>query len=430
MTEPSLRRELRLFDILAISLNGIIGTGIFFLPGQAQALMGPASVLGYLVAAALCLLLVFCFAEMGSKYEGTGGPMLYSRAAFGDTTGFFVGWITWLVRVISWAALAAVFADRVEDLVSFASEYRTVVLVGLFLVLATMNIAGVMLSGRFLALLTVVKLLPLLIFLVVGLFYIELSNFVPFAPVGFSRFEDTVVLILFAYVGFEAIVIPAGEMRDPKRNVPRALIASMTVVVMVYIGVWAVCTGTLSTLTSSENPVMEAAALFMGGGTWIITVGIFLSVLGINAGAAMVAPRSLYALSKKGYIPRFFGWVHPGTRTPLTAIVVTSSLSCCLALSNTFEHLVIISVVARFAQYIPTCIATMVMRYKKNEPVPSFRLPFGLVFPILATVTCCWLLSHELIQNPDKLLYGLVALLSGLALYLPVRVHRKTRGIS
>ena len=419
-TQPEkLKRELRLIDVIALGLNGVIGTGIFLIPGEVDSVLGPASVVAYLVSAVLCTLLVLCFAEVGSRFRGTGGPLIYSQAAFGDLVGCLVGWVTWVVRITAWAAIANGLVTATEVLVPGAVQSRVPILVGLFVVLSMINIAGVSQGAKTTNLFTAAKLVPIAVFLLIGVFHIDTSNFTPFAPKGMGDLASGTMLILWAFVGFEVLTVPAGEMRDPQRSTPRALVIVMAVVTVVYLGVWAVCTGTLETLAGSANPVADAAAAFLGPvGGKLVAAGIVLSVLGISAGSAMVAPRILYALAHEGYLPRFLAWVHPTRRTPVPAIVISSTIACILALSGSYVELAVMSVVARFAQYIPTCMAVSVLRRRSNVASATFRIPFGAVIPAISIAICIWLLAES---EPRQLAWGLAGLLSGLVFYLPIR---------
>jgi amino acid transporter len=417
-----LKRELRLVDVVALGVNGVIGSGIFFLPGEAAAVLGPAAVLAYLVSTVLCTLLVLSFAEVGGRFDGTGGPMLYGQAAFGDTVGFLVGWITWLVRVASWGALANGLVIAIDTLIPGVAAYKLTTLAVIFVGLAGANIAGVTTGARMTTLFAAAKLVPLAAFIVVGLFFLERTHFVPFAPHGRGSLGRGTLMIVYAFVGFEVLTVPGGEMRDPRRSVPRALLVTMAIVTVVYLGVWAVTTGTHPALAGSANPIAEAARHFLGpvGGT-LIAIGIFLSVFGTNAGSALVAPRCLYALAEKELLPKALAHVHPRTRTPVVAIVVTAVISFALAASGSFVELAVLSVIGRFAQYVPTCLAVPVLR-RRHEVVPAtFTLPLGPVIPLLAIAVYAWLLASS---EPMALLWGLVGLLSGLVFYLPTRYAR------
>jgi amino acid transporter len=377
--------------------------------------LGPAALLPFLISAVLCSLLVFCFAEMGSRFESTGGPILYAREAFGDLAGFSVGWMTVLVRIATWGALANAFVTSLATLVPGAAGYRTPVLVGLFASLAAVNCAGMRSSARATNFFTLAKLLPMVLFVVVGAFHIDPGLYRPFAPQGYSAVGAGTLVILFAFVGFEVLPIPAGEAKDPKRDMPRALLISMSIITLVYLGIWAVCAGTLPTLAGSAAPVSEAATVFLGPrGSLVIDLGILMSVVGVNLAVSITASRCVFALGVEGEVPRVFGRLHGATGAPVPAILLTSALSMVVALSGTYVELAVLSVLGRFTQYIPTVLAMMVLRRRGGE-TPSFKVPLGPVVPVLALALCGWLISQA---EVGQLLWGAVALAAGMLFFL------------
>ncbi len=413
-TTGSLKRVLRSGDVILLGIGSVIGSGIFLLPGIVAEMMGPAAILSFIGAAFLCLLIALCFAEVGGRYEQTGGAYLYAREVFGGFAGFSVGWMGWWVRLISWAALANGFAIAVLSLFDHTPTFLDeVVAVLVILVLAAVNFRGAKLGAVVMNVLTVAKLLPLAVFVVVGLFFVDLDRLTPFAPHGYRSFADSTLVILWAFVGFEVLSIPAGEMRNPSRAVPLAFVTVMGVVTVIYLGVFLVASGTYDGLAGSANPVAEAAGTFLGSaGGIFVAIGVAVSILGGNSVSAIVAPRALYALAEQGQMPKSLGRVHAEYRTPAVAIVVSTVLTVLLAVSGSFEQLAVISVVARFFQYIPTCLAVMVLRHRdrKNGAVASgFRAPFGPIVPVLATLCCIGLLIQA---EPDRLLAGAAAFAS------------------
>lgn len=411
-----LHRHLRFFDVYALSVGSVIGTGIFFLPGKAAEMMGPAAVLALLIGAVLAALLVLCYAEAAGRFHGTGGAMLYVQTAFGDLAAFEVGWATWFSRVVSWAALTAVFVTALEPLWPGAEDSRVLLSCMLVVVLTISNLRGVNVGGKLNTVLTVLKLIPLLVFVGVGMLHIESENFTPFAPKGYDSLGATTVFMLYAYVGFESVAIPAAEMREPQRNVPRALLLGAGTIFVIYAGVWTVCTGTFPELAGADSPVGSAAAAFLGAeGTIAVQIGILVSVLGINAYMALVTPRALYALSHERLLPAWSGKLS-SRRVPSRAIWLTSGIVLILALSGSFKQLAVISVVARLAQYIPTCFAVLRMRTQSELPETTFRVPFGPVLPLIAVAVCVWLLYETAWQ---ELAWGAAGVLGGLIIYIP-----------
>lgn len=412
----ALQRHMRFVDVYALAVGSVIGSGIFFLPGTAAAAMGPAAVLALFIGGVLAGILSLCYAEAASRFHGTGGAMRYAQAAFGDTLAFEVGWATWISRVVSWAALISGFVTTLADLWPAAADLRTLLCIGLVVTLTAINLSGVRMSGRINTVLTALKVIPLVAFVVIGVFHIDGAHFTPFAPHGYEPLGATTVTLLFAYVGFEGMVIPAAEMDDPRRNIPRCLMFGMLTVLVLYGAIWAVCTGTLPGLAGAESPVGSAAETFMGPlGAILIKVGIVVSLLGINAFMALVTPRALYALSYERLLPPWFGRVD-GRHVPARAILVTSAVALTLALNGTFERLAVISVVARIAQYVPTCLSVLRLRGRPDVPPATFRVPGGPALPLVAVVVCGWL-SWE--TPRDRLLWGAVAVLAGFVVFLP-----------
>ena len=413
--EEALRRELKLRDIVAIGINGIVGTGIFFLPGEAAALLGPAALITFLIAAATGLSMVFCLAEVGSRFRGTGGPMRYAQAAFGDLAGFTVGWMAVVTRFAAWGALSNAMVTSLDVLVPGAASYRTIILCALFAGLAAVNISGIQWAAVMTNFFTVAKLLPMFVFVAIGLFHIDTALYRPFAPHGYSNVGAGTLLIFFAFAGFELLPVPAGEMRNPRKSVPLALFVVMGLITVVYLGIWAVCAGTLPTLAGTESPVSEAAALFMGPyGTLLVSVGILMSVLGVNAATSLSASRFLYALGHAEQVPRIFGQVNARTRAPTAAILFTSAVTLVIALSGSFVELAVLSVVARFTALIPSCLAVFVFRRTRPDDPPGFRVPFGPVIPLVALGLCIWILVQA---EPRQLFWGAVALVAGWVFY-------------
>ncbi len=416
MSSPELRRNLTFTDVVALGVNGVIGSGIFLLPGIATEKMGPAALVVTIFGGFLCFLIALCFAETGSYFSGTGGPYLYARTAFGRFAGFQVGWMTWWVRVISWAALANGFAIALSHFMPWATTSigQPVVACTLIIGLAAINFRGSKQAARLTTVFTVAKLVPLAIFIAVGVFFIEPARFTPFAPHGYGNFAETTVTLLYAYVGFEVLAVPAGEMKDPQKAVPIALVVVLTLATVVYMCVMSVSIGTLEGIAGAKNPVADASAAFMGGaGGALIAGGIVISVFGVNAGSALITPRCLFALAENGQLPKALARVHPRFETPHIAIVVSTVTTLVLALSGSFKDLAIISVVARFVQYIPTCIAAIVLRRKGLEG-GGFRLPLGPTIPLVAVALSLWLLAET---EPDRLIKGSIAFALGLPFY-------------
>jgi basic amino acid/polyamine antiporter, APA family len=393
---PAPVRGIRRIDLVALFLNGIIGAGIFGLPAKVQALIGAHSLIAYGLCALVVLLIVMCFAEVGSRFERSGGPGLYAREAFGPWIGVSISWLVWLSRVTAFAALANLFVDYLADLWPAAKEgvTRAAIVTTLAVVLTAINLVGVRRAALAGNAFTVAKLLPLLLFVGLGLLHVDSTRFDFSAAPDADAMSKAVLLLVFAFTGFESAVIPAAEIVDPRRNLPFAALTALAVVAPLYIAVQVVCIGTLPGLATSERPVAEAAKGFLGAtGGAVIVVGALVSMAGTLNGITLATPRMLYALAEQGELPRAFAATHARFRTPHIAILVTAAAALALSLSGSFLGAVSLSTLARLVTYAATCAAVLVLRRRGSRDAVAFVVPGGWVTVALALAAIGWLLT-------------------------------------
>ena len=395
-------RGIRRWDLVALAINFIIGGGIFGLPSKVFSLSGPASVIAYVVCAGAVILIVFCFAEVGSRFTQTGGPYLYAREAFGPFVAFGVGWLRWLSGVASSAALGNLFADYLSYMwpVAQAGLWRALTITAVICSLTAVNVLGVRDVAAVSNFLALAKLLPLLLFIAVGLFFIHPRNFSAAPWPGFGSLSTSMLLLVYAFTGFESVSIPAGEVRDPQRNIPFALFVAIGATTLIYVLVQVVCVGTLPELAASVRPLADASSRFLGpAGAWLIASGAMISIAGTIHGHILTSPRMLFAMAGQNQLPRALAAVHQRFRTPYISICFTAMVILACGLSGTFIQLAAISVMTRLVIYIITCVALPILRRNKNVGAATFMLPWGLVIPTSAVVLCAWLLlnckSHE-----------------------------------
>ena len=411
-------RAVSRWSIVALALNDVIGSGVYLSnPKEAAELLGPASVWAILAAGVAVLLLVLCFAEAGSLFDTPGSGYVYTRAAFGDFVGFEVGWMTWVARITSVAGLSVGFARVVGFFWegSRAGVGRALMIVVPVVLLTWINIVGIRSGARTAVILTWGKILPLVLLVAVGMFFVDWSRIfpVPVPPAGSLGAASLVVL--FAYSGFENTAAPAGEFRNPRRDVPFALVTQIVIVTAIYTSVQLVAIGLIPNLGASDTPLADAARGIMGpAGGWILTIGAALSVLGTNNNTILAGPRYLYALAQTGRLPRALARVHPRYRTPYVAILTQTAIALPLALSGTFRQLVELSVIARLATYIGTAASVPVLRRKMPGTERSFRLPGGVLIPCLALAMCFYFLSQA---TGKQLLSGALALAVGALIF-------------
>lgn len=407
-------------------MNGVVGAGIFLLPGRIANLAGGWSWAVYVGCASLCFLVALCFAEMGSRYGSTGGAYRYARGAFGPFWGFLVGWIVWLSAVLGWASVSVGLADLLTGLgVSaisgpFGRATFVAVLAGS---LAALNARGARVGALTNTMFSVLKLVPLALFVVIGAAHANASPFsLPAACSGPGDLQSLLLWSLFLYSGFEEVTVPAGETVDPQHTVPRALFVVLGSATVVYILVQLVAQAVFPALGASERaPLADAAQALLGSrGLALIGVGSVVSLLGTNASIAFTGPRSLYALAEDGFVPARLAQLDARFHAPRTAIALTAGLVIALPLIDTLHlqsftlgRLLKMSALASLLQYIATCAATIAMRRLSDAPPARFRAPGGAMLPWAALALVVGLFCMADLQ--DKL-----ATLVGVALGLPL----------
>ena len=416
---PGFRRVVSRWEIVSFSINDVIGSGVYLLPAAAAAILGAASVGAVVLAGFAVLLLVLCFAEAASHFDRPGGAYLYTRHAFGDLVGFEVGWMTWIARVSSVSSLSVGFAQALSYLWPATRQgWSQGLAIALpILALTIINVIGVKSGVRTAVFLAVSKTLPLLLYIAVGVFAF---SGVVFKGAGAAPRSGTLgeaaLLLLFAYAGFENTAAPAGEFKNPRRDVPFALIAQIVIVTLIYSAVQLVALGTLPGVAASKTPLADSARLFLGSwGGWLMTFGAVMSILGTNSNTVLSGPRYLFALAEDGYGPRALATLHPRFRTPVLAILLQSAIALPLAFAGTFEELAKLSVMARLATYLGTAVAVPVLRRKlagSREPV--VRLPGGPLIPAAAALVCIVLAASAKMEN---LVAAGIAILVGLVIY-------------
>lgn len=390
-------------------INAVIGSGIFLLPQKIYSGLGPASLVAMLVDVVLVLLLAFCFAEVAGYFDKNGGAFQYSKAAFGDFVGFDVGLLGWIVTVIAWSAMAAGFSKILVTLFPAAAGKELFISLGLVILLSIINAFGVKTSKVFTITITVAKLVPIIAFAIISIFFIkhglDKGSFTPFVQLQPGKtfpeaMASTSLTVFYAFIGFEALPIVAGEMRNPKKNVPKAIVMSIIAVSVLY---FMILLGTISMLgkdvATNTAPVQTAFAEMIGpAGKYIISIGALISIAGLNMGDSMMIPRYASSIADEGLLPKVMGKTNQH-QAPIVAIIVSGILTCLLLLSGSFEQLAELSVVMRFIQYIPTALAAIVLRKKKGFAQPSFKIPFGPVIPILSVLVSIWMISEADIKN-------------------------------
>ena len=396
---PRLVRAIGRWDLTANVVNGVIGAGIFGIPSGVAERLGPWSPLAFVFAALGIFLVVLCFAEVGSRYDESGGPYLYTREAFGAHVGFQVGWLHVWTRLLSAAAILDVFVRYLGQVAPWAATAtgRAGVMTVVFGFVTVLNVWGVRQTVWAVNALTIAKLLPLVALILLGLPQIRgevLASQVVEAP----RWADALLFVIFAYGGFESGIVAAAETRDPRRDHGFALVASIVTVTVVYCLIQLVVVGVLPHAKDTTTPVAGALAVLLGpAGALLGSVAAMVSGYGWLNSFALSVPRISFAMAERHELPASLSRIHSRFRTPHVAIVVTSVAGLALALLGTFEHTANLSVVTRLAIYVLVCAALPVLR-KRAGRAPGFRLRGGPFVAGTGILFCLGLLvtrSHE-----------------------------------
>ncbi|HJS24640.1 MAG TPA: amino acid permease [Pyrinomonadaceae bacterium] len=424
--EADLVRGIRRWDLVAICINGIIGAGIFGLPSRVYALIGTYSLIAFVACALVVALIILCFAEVSSRFEETGGPYLYARQAYQPAVAFEIGWLIWLARVTAFAANCNLLINYVSFFWLSATTplWRALIIVAVVTVLAFINLLGIRQAAIVSNAFTVGKLVPIILFIAAGLFFLNPQAYEFGATPSTADFSKSVLLLVYAFTGFEMATIPAGEVRDPQRSLPRALLIAILVVAVLYIMIQVVCVGTLPGLAQSQKPLADAGSQFLGAaGGAIISAGAIISISGNLNILLLSGSRLPFAMAEQKQLPAVIGSIHKRFFTPYVSILITAGLMLFLTLKSSFLQALTISTIARLVTYAATCLALPVFRAKRDAPPAVFRLPGGTVIAILSLLLIVWLLLNSTL---DEARAAAAAAAVGLAIYLAYRLfsHR------
>ena len=416
--EADLVRGIRRWDLVAICINGIIGAGIFGLPSRVYGLIGTYSLIAFVACALVVALIILCFAEVSSRFEETGGPYLYAREAFQPAVAFEIGWLIWLARVTAFAANCNLLINYLSFfwLPATAPLWRALVIILVVTVLAIINLLGIRQAAIVSNAFTIGKLVPIILFIAAGLFFLNPQAYELGATPSTGDFSKSVLLLVYAFTGFEMATIPAGEVRDPQRNLPRALLIAIVVVATLYILIQVVCVGTLPGLAQSQKPLADAGSQFLGAaGGAIISAGAIISISGNLNILLLSGSRLPFAMAEQKQLPAVVGKIHGRFFTPYISILITAGLMLFLTLKSSFLEALTISTIARLVTYGATCLALPVFRTRRETQPALFRLPGGTVIAILSLLLIVWLLLNSTLKEAWA---ATIAAAVGLAIYL------------
>ncbi len=415
----TLVRAIGRWGLAGLMLNGVIGSSVFGLPSVIAGKLGTASPWAWLIAAAGISVVVACFAEVSSRFGQAGGPYLYGRAAFGRLMGIEMGWVAYLVRLTAAATNANLFVIYLGEFWPAAETplASKLILAALLAPLAAVNVRGVSPGSKVSGTLVVLKLGPLIFFVLAGLaLVVPNGTLMAPAPIAEGSWLDAILLLVFAYGGFEAALIPLGEAKNPERDAPFALFVTLTVCAVLYGLTQLVVNAALIDPASTTRPLAAAAREFLGpAGAMLMAATACLSVYGYLSSGMVNVPRLTYAMAAEGDIPSFFGRIHHHFKTPAVSVLIYAVLVWLLAASGGFLSNLSLSAVSRLFTYAVVCAAVPRLRALQHtgQVNPArFNLPavwlwtlLGVGFALLLATRMTW---KEMTLMSITLLLGVV----------------------
>ena len=385
--------------IWLLAINGMIGAGIFGVPSEAARLTGIYSPLIFLLCGLLLAPVMLVVGEVSSYFRHTGGPILYAHEAFGPLVGFQTGWAFYIARVTAFAANLSLLITSLAYLWPDADQglFRIVLLALICGGFTWVNVIGAKHAMRSIGILTILKFLPLVALVIFGLGHLT-ADALPFAETSMpsrSAIGAAALFSIYAFVGWESALVPAGEAKNPTRDTPRALLWALAVATLLYVLIQAVAVAVLPDLESSERPLVDVAAVLIGpAGAILLMAGVVASVGGNVASSMFSTPRMTYTLARDGGLPAWFGEVHPRFRTPANSVIFLGAIVFLLSVVGKFAWLAGMSAVVRLLIYLVCIGALPHLRRKYANAAGQKRLPGGWTLPIISIAVCVWLLTQ------------------------------------
>jgi amino acid transporter len=428
-SESSLRREIGKIGVATLAMNGVVGSGIFALPAVAIASAGYFSPWLFVLCGFLILSVALTLARLAGFFEVTGGPVVYTTQAFGRFVGFQTGWLIYMSRVAAIAASANLIVSHAATLWSpLGSGIAMMAGTAAYIAIATsLNVAGVRTGMAAIYIISVLKLAPLFLLILVGLPEVEWSLVAGARVLDPGPLGETMLVLMYAFIGFEFSLISAGETRSARAEIPRMLVRTVVAIAVFYTLIQLVAVSVAPGLGQSEAPLVDVARTLMGPtGAVILGLGVVFSVGGGSLTSFLLAPRLTYALSRDGSLPAWFGKVSETNGAPVNSILFFGLLSMVMAVGQTFVWLIALSTFIRLVTYL-LCIASLPVIEKTVPAQPGqFRLPGGLVIPGIGLVLTVWLLSHS---TADKfMIAGSMVAVGTLVFWFSTRRRRNAEG--
>lgn len=395
-SRQALTRAIGKWDLVLMIINSIIGAGIFGLPSRIYQLTGVYSILAFFVCAAIVLVFILCFAEVGSRFHTTGGPYTYVLAAFGKLPAFTVGWLLLLSRIFNYATLINLLVTYLSVFYPSLTDSLPRAITILFVTggLTYINHVGAKSTTRVSNILTVSKLVPLALFIIIGSFFIQGDAFTVQQVPAIADFSSAILLLIFAFGGFESVLVNTGEIRQPARTIPFGLLTATAIVAVFYILIQVTSIGTLPSLATSERPLADAATNFLGpAGGKLVAAGALISILGTLNILLFSGSRLPFAFSQEGQFPKPFAVIHPVYHTPTLSLLSVAAITAIASIAWSFLTALQFAVIIRVSVYLFVCASLLKLRKRRPEQSGHFKLKGGALYAVLGILLCLWLLS-------------------------------------
>jgi basic amino acid/polyamine antiporter, APA family len=395
----SLNRAIGRWSLVALIVNTVIGSGVFGIPSELNGIVGRASPIAMILAGLGMAMVMACFAEVASQFSGAGGAYLYVKTALGDFAGMQVAWFSWLAPVGACAASANLFMVYLAGLVPFfgTGAGRIFALTMLIGALTIANYIGVRTGTEINNLFTVAKLLPLALLIILGLWHFartpELLPASEIVQPGIRGWLDALLFVAFAYGGFENALIPAAEMKAPRKQIPIALATALLTCIAIYALVQFIVVVTIGT-GAVERPLAAVSLVLIGSsGAAVVTVAAMISSYGSIAAMVLATPRLTFSMAQQGEFPSAFSAVHPRFHTPHISILVFGMLTLLLAATGTFRWGLMLASGAVIITYAAVCVSLIVLR-RRNPTADALRIPAGPLLAVASVAVALILLSR------------------------------------
>ncbi|HEY7498771.1 MAG TPA: amino acid permease [Vicinamibacterales bacterium] len=415
----ALKRTLSATDLTLLGIGAIIGTGIFVLTGTAAANQaGPAIVLSYVLAGLACAFAALCYAEFAAMIPISGSAYTYAYATLGEIFAWMIGWDLILEYAVGSMTVAVGWSGYFQRILAGFNVHLPVWMsaapnagvegaivnlpaIIIVLIISALLVIGVRESARFNAVIVAVKLVAILFFIVVGVFYVKPENWSPFMPYGFQGVTAAAAVVFFAYIGFDAVSTTAEEAKNPSRDLPVGIIASLAVCTLLYLLVAGILSGIIPVVQYKADaqflnaPVGYALAVInKDWAAGLVSLGAVAGITSVLLVMLMSQPRIFFAMSRDNLLPAGVSKVHPKYRTPYITTIITGVVVAIVAGLTPINVLGEMTSIGTLFAFVVVCVAVIILRVKRPDAHRAFKVPFGYLFPILGVVFCVYLMLY------------------------------------